>query len=198
MPNAERMMLRCHSTCLTMLRAGSQRHQRMEETEGREIHAGMTQRGLFLGDGPQLVIPAAEAPAAQTIGGAAVQLLDQRAAPTGGQPGVGQAAADVLAHGGRDEMGVGAAARPENPVLFAIPVQPVGGVVVGLVHVLVDAEIQLDRRIARPGRHPDDRLGLGVRRDPQLAEFLDPVAAAGLLNVGLAATFRLHGDRAGP
>jgi hypothetical protein len=66
------------------------------------------------------------------------------------------------------------------------------------VHVLVDAEIQLDRRIARTRRDPDDRLGFGVRRDPQLAEFLDPVAAAGLLDVGLATTFRLHVDRVRP
>ena len=41
-------------------------------------------------------------------------------------------------------------------------------------------------------------LRLGVRRDPQLAEFLDPVAAAGLADVGLAATFRLHVDVARP
>jgi hypothetical protein len=90
-----------------------QRHQRMEEAEGREIHAGMTERGLFLSDGAQFVVPAAEAPAAQALGGAAVQLFDQRTAPTGGQPGVRQTAADVLAHGVRNEMGVGPPRAPK-------------------------------------------------------------------------------------
>ena len=66
------------------------------------------------------------------------------------------------------------------------------------MHVLVNAEVQLDRRIARSGCHPDDRFGLGVRRDPQLAKLLDPIAAAGLLDVGLATTFRLHGEGVGP
>ncbi len=66
------------------------------------------------------------------------------------------------------------------------------------MHVLVDAEIDLDRGISGASGNLDHRLDLGVRRDAQLAELLDPVAAAGLLNVGLAATFRLHGDHARP
>jgi len=65
------------------------------------------------------------------------------------------------------------------------------------MHVLVDAKIQRDRRIAWPCCYPDNGLCFDMR-DAQLVKFLDPVAAAGLLDIGLAAAFRLHGDGIGP
>jgi hypothetical protein len=37
-------------------------------------------------------------------------------------------------------------------------------------------------------------FALAFGANSQLAEFLDPIAAAGLLDVGLATTFRLHGE----
>ena len=40
---------------------GDQRHQRMEKAKGAEINPWVTQRGFFLGDGAQFLIPAGEA-----------------------------------------------------------------------------------------------------------------------------------------
>ncbi len=85
MPKAERMMSAMPFDLLDDIAGRSQGHQRMEEAKGREVHAGMTQHGLFLSDRPQVVIPAAEAAAAQSLRAAAVELFDQRTAPTGGQ-----------------------------------------------------------------------------------------------------------------
>ena len=109
-----------------------------------------------------------------------------------------QIAADVLACGSGDEVGVGAAPGTKDAVLLTIPVLAIGGVVVGLVHVLVDAEVQLDRRSTGTLCNLDHRLGLGAGQDAQPLKGLDPVLAAGLTDIGLAAAFRLHGDLARP
>ena len=109
---------------------------------------------------------------------------------------MGQAAPSVLAHGGRNEMGVGSTARAEDRILLTVPITLVDRVIVGLMHVLVDAEIQLDRRIAGTAGDPEGWCRFGPRREAQLTEALDPVAAASLVEVGLATPFRLDLDLA--
>ena len=168
-----------------------QRHQRMEEAEGGEGDARVATSRLLASGAAQRAVPAGEAASAQPVASTAVELLDQRAAPAGREAGVGQAAADVLAYRGRHEVGVVAAARAEDAVLLAVPVVPVGGVVVRLVHVLVDAEVEAHLCSIRPGTG-DRPHRSRCRLHPQPGKRLDPVTATGLADVGLAAAFHLN------
>ena len=142
---------------------GDQRHQRVEEAEGGEVAARMAERRLLPRDGAQGAVPAAEAPTAPAVAGAAVELLEQRAAPARRQAGVRQAALDVLPDSRRDEVGVVAAARAEDAVFLAVPIIRVGGIVIRLVHVLVDAEVQPHLRGVRADGGPWRAQGAGRR-----------------------------------
>jgi len=169
---------------------GNQRHQRVIKAERRKIAARVAPLRFLPRDVAQRGVPFGKPPAAQAVARAAVELFDERAAPTGGQARVGQTAVQVSPNRVRHEIGVVAAARTEDAVLLAVPAEPVDGVVVRLVHVLVNAEVNLDLRRVRPDRG-------GARRarrplDRQCSERLDPVAAAGTAPVGLPAP--LHPD----
>ena len=119
-----------------------QRHQRVIEAEGGEVAARIAKRRVVTRDRPQGAVPAGEAAAALAVSGAALELLDQRAAPAGREPGVRQIAGYVLTDRRRDEVGVITGTRAEDAVLLAVPIGRVRGVVVRLVHVLVDAEVE--------------------------------------------------------
>ena len=170
---------------------GGQRHQRVVEAERGEVDAGIAESGGVACDGAERPVPAGEASAAQAVAGAAVELFDQRSAPACRQTRVRQPGVRVLAHRRRDEVGVVAAARAEDPVLLAVPGIRIGGVVIRLVHVLVDAEVDLDLG-AGGDTGPGGGAGRGVQH--HRAELLDPVAAVGPADVGLAAALHLNRD----
>ena len=105
-----------------------------------------------------------------------------------------QIASDVLADGGGYERRIASRPRPENRVFLAIPIIAINAIVIRLMHVLVDAEVNL--HIAR---HVKVRLGVVVlsrQLHPMIG--FDPVRTAGLAQVCFPAPFHLYADDTRP
>lgn len=163
-------------------------HERVKVPEGAEADAGVSEAGGFLSEGSELVFPVGEGAAAESVAFTAVELFDECAAPACGESAVWESAVDVLAYSCGYVVCVGTCAAAEDFVFFTVPVIGVCGIVVGLMHVLVDTVVNLDSGGVLA--HAD--FGWRGACDGEVGKFFYPVVASGLAYVFFFAAFGLY------